>query len=648
MVEAARTRVSHSWDEALAERRDAIVGGVESRGRSYPAVGHSAEPNLILDQGGLRDLALINALSRSLDPSDTWTAHPTQSIRLRDAGALLRDVRDASQVVRDGGSGRLLASDQAAVAGLTGFTDSSALLTALELAGRTVHWELRRVVRALRSADGDAAPIARVEEATWIPPGVQIELADHSLDIPGTGRVSWIEVLSAVRFAAETGCGLTPGLVARVLDSVPTTSEPLTDLERDMLLGILTSAHLVDTWEALDVHGMVVAWVPGWARVRHRTPVPDGGTVMFDRFVIHSIAVAVTIARSRGSARVDLCAWAALVHWVDSSMLKRVATMLAIDPADIELLEIVIREHVTLAETADSHDLMDPAAISSLADATGSSADVLDAMEILTLAQSQASLVPQSAWRNEKIDFLSRSVRAIIDARHGTAMHDDPVHHALATLRGVNPQVARLALLGTESEYRVGVVVTPPEGPDGHRHLVVAFPEKPQSLLAITAMAARFGIELVSGSFDVRSSTVFSAWWVRPRGDSLPHPSVLREFLSTRMGLAKVKAPRAARRTPPSPEPAHGRLVQAIVKEIDSGADGLRAFQINAEDRLRLVGDVASAVSAYPVEIKRAHLVRLSSRAVVALYVAPTSKARGVDDLAQRLMAALERAAHRH
>lgn len=614
-----------------------------TRGEAYPTLGKSGEPNLVLDRGGIKDLTAAWALRMALPPAQD--SLPPDAA-LAGAARVLRDVRDALHLVHGTATGRLTASHATAVAGLTGLGTGEDVLTQLDWAGRAVSVELRRAVRAHRHRRGQETPDPAPENFPWLPSGIQPVIQTDGLFLAGEGPLTRLELLSAIRCCASSGREPSAHLVERARMG-PASHEPeWSARERSLLAAIFCEPHALAAWEVVDVYGILPAWVPGWEELRGRTLHIFGQRVAADRMLVETAIAAAELTQQRESVDAELAIWAVVITGLAEADPQATAERVGWEPAQAKVIATVAREHDRVSHVAQTSDLMDEAAITAIADAVHGNTHTLACLENLVRARARASGAAVSATREEKFDFLVRSVRAVLDSRYGTA-HDDPVQHALATLQGVNPQIARLALLGAHSDSRVGVVLTPEEGAAGSRHLVVAFPTRPHSLLALTAMAAEYGIELVSGSFDIRGAHVFSAWWVRPRGNAFPHPSVVREFLATRLGLSATRAPRAARRTAPSREAPRGRLVHAVVESIAPHASTGRAFQVTAEDRPRLVGDLASALAPYPVTVVKAHVVRLESRTVCALYLDAGPKARGWDGLAPRLQHALEQAANR-
>lgn len=654
VAEAARSAIQESWRTALETRPAEIQALSLDRGRPYPALAHSSEPNLILDRGGLRDATLIRAVTTYLPADSSFSPHPQHAPRLRAATTLLRDVRDALQVVRGSGTGRLLVRDQQAVAGLLGILDADTLMRELADAGRTIAWELRRILRVARTLHGDQVLANLPRDATWLPPSARLTVRHGALDSldPGPGDLGTLDALAALRFSAELGIDPSPELLVRLRASGHGLTQPLTAPERDMLVGMLAGEHLADVCEALEVYRVIDAWCPAWNERRASPRGAEGQRFTPDWHLVQTVAHAASVARDRNLARPDLLLIAALVHTLDPAGAEAVARALGFEEEDALTVALVVRHHRILPEYAFARDTMEAATVARIAEACRFEHDTLDLLVALTEAEARASAPSaHSPWRAETLAFLARSVHAFIDARRPSGSRasgapGEPDAGALAAMGGVHAPLARLALDGVRTTGLASVVIAPEAAADGARNLIVAMPDRGHSLLTLAHMAAQFGIELVSGQLEVNNRVAFSSWWVRPRGDGLPHPSVMREYLGARLGLAPARAPRAARRTGPSPEPSRAAGPEAHVRVVArEGGTGLQVLHVNADNRPRLVGDIAQAVASFPVVLHRAHVRRLDSRVLCSLYVSDRRGAPVTPGMVQRLTAAVERAA---
>src|SRR5699024_1600950 len=154
---------------------------------------------------------------------------------------------------------------------------------------------------------------------------------------------------------------------------------PLRPAQRGVLVGALAGEHVVDTYEALDVKGIVARAVPGWERIRNR---PQRSAV--HRFTVDRHQIETVLEAQRLLPRVsrpDLLLLAALLHDLgkhagsrdhaaDGAPLAEAAALhLGCEEDDARLIAALVREHLTLVDLATGRDLADPATLRALLDA---------------------------------------------------------------------------------------------------------------------------------------------------------------------------------------------------------------------------------------------------------------------------------------
>lgn len=421
---STRGLIYQDWRAAARKRLPELLAASRSRAERFGEVAYLIEPNLKESRGGTRDYISLAALAA------TWlTDRPHGAID--EAARTLMDVRDAIQMVTGRPQnvlGRHLADD---VAELLGFDDPDDVLSALADAGRTVAFALdsteRRARRSLeRSGVGSRAFIARRRAAAPRHISVGEGLIDVDGDLalaPGFEPSADSELpIRAASVAATTGLPFTPGLL-EALPECPDMPTPWTPEARTHLRDLLRSSnHLVSVWEALDLEGQVVRWIPEWAGVRNRPQRSPVHRFTVDRHMVETVVLAGR--HPRGVHSLDLVLFTGLVHDIGkrpgatdhsidgAALIPAICARLGIAEDTAADVELLVREHLTLARLATTEDVAEPATADALIEALDGRLDLLGALRALTEADARAA-GPKAwtSWRAALIETLTENAR---------------------------------------------------------------------------------------------------------------------------------------------------------------------------------------------------------------------------------------------
>ena len=279
-----------------------------------------------------------------------------------------------------------------AVAALMGHADSDDLLTEVTEASRTIAWALDAAGR--RAGQSQRARTLRVgpRRPAMAPLGYGFFRHDGEAVLGSTQQVGTDAELPlrAAVVAARSKLPIAPRTLANLAAS-PDVVTPWPASTLHQLTDLLSvGPELVTTWEALDQAGLVERWIPEWAAVRSRPQRNAVHRHTVDRHLVETVVEAARL--SRDVQRPDLLLMAALLHDIGkiagaldhsaegaiiaTGILQRLG-MPADDAATVVLL---VREHLTLMDTATRRDLDDPSTITAVVDLVDGRARIVGAV----------------------------------------------------------------------------------------------------------------------------------------------------------------------------------------------------------------------------------------------------------------------------
>ncbi|MCF3180915.1 [protein-PII] uridylyltransferase [Streptomyces polychromogenes] len=632
LLAGLRTSVLADWRNQAAKRLPELHALCRERAERAGELRFLLEPDLKEARGGIRDATALRAVAAS------WLADAPRE-GLDGARRRLMDARDALHLVTGRATDRLSLQEQPQVAARLGLLDADALLREVYEAARVVAYagdvtwrEVGRVLRArsarprLRGLLGSRGAAAAAERAP-LAEGVVESEGEAVLALAARPDRDPVLPLRLGAAAAQAGLPVSLHAVRRLAAQARPLPVPWPAEAREQLLTLLGAGEpMVAVWEALEAEGLISRLLPDWERVRCRPQHNPVHTWTVDRHLIETAVRASALTRRVG--RPDLLLMAALLHdigkgWpgdhsvVGETIARDMAARVGFDAEDTAVLGILVRHHLLLVDTATRRDLDDPATVTAVARAVGSTG-TLEILHALTEADALATgPAAWSTWRGSLVADLVRRVAAVLSGAPPADPEPDlPTAEqerlALEALRTGEPV---LTLHARQEEDAVGV------------ELAVAVPDQPGVLPAVSGVLAlhRLTVRAADLRFlelpDHLGEVLVLRWRVAAEYGALPQAARLRTDLVRALeGSLDVPAKLAAREAayprrrgvvPPPPR-------VTVVPDVSPLATVL---EVRAPDAVGLLHRIGRALESAGVRVRSAHVSTLGANAVDTVYV---------------------------
>jgi [protein-PII] uridylyltransferase len=620
LVTGARSALLDAWRGNARRRLPELLDAQSERWQLFGDAAYLLEPDLKEARGGLRDMIALRALAA------TWlTDLPHTAVR--EPYDRLLDVRDALHLSAGRASDRLVLGEVDAVARRLGYDERDELRRDVSLAARRIGHAVDLTARAARGA----VPERRVLGFVRRERRPEYVAADHGLIIHngevGLGRqASASDPLTGLRagaLAAQRGLVLSPVTADNLGEHAPPLPLPWPAPAREALLEMLSSGtNLVPVWEALDLAGCIARWFPSWAAIRAR---PQHNPV--HRFTVdrHSVQTVAEVQRHLTRVeRPDILLLTALFHdigkipgaatshaAVGGPIAREAVLAIGLPADDADLVERLVRSHLTLALLATKRDHADPRTQSALVEAVDGRADVLALLRHLTEADARAAgPAAWTPWRAQLVNGLADQVEGLLV---------DPESRIDVTTL-VDLGLARSVQLDGRPRIRL-------EPHPGGVELVIAAPDRLGLFGDTAGLLASHGVSVRSAVLHTVKSVAVNTWRVdKTKPGDLPDPAFLTKELERleagdQSMLGSVQRREARVRS--------SALQSApYVQLIPDASEGAAVIEVRTADRAGLLYALGSALAVQRFSIRSAHISTLAGQAIDTLYVTESDGSR--------------------
>ncbi|WP_338041391.1 [protein-PII] uridylyltransferase [Microlunatus panaciterrae] len=612
LVAGTRSALLAGWRNGARKRLPELLTSIDERSAQYGDAAYLLEPDLKEARGGFRDMTMLRALAA------TWlTDRPHDSVR--QPYQRLLDVRDGLHLSSGRTLDRLLAAEAPEVARLLGYAAVDDLRREVSLDARRIGHAVDLTVRAARQvlppkrvmsfARKERKPVySRAEH------GLIIHLGEVGLDRLTTPSTPLID-LRAGALASQRGLVLSPVTAANLGEHAPTPPTPWPVEAREALLQLLAGGqHLIPVWEALELAGCVSRWIPQWEAIRAQPQHNPIHRHTVDRHSIQAVAEAAPALTQ--VERPDVLLLACLLHDIGKQpgagadhaelgapIARQVVEAMGLPSRDADLVERLVRHHLTLAELATRRDHADPATSEALVEAVDGRAEVLRLLRRLTEADARAAGPSAwSPWRAQLINALADRVESRLAGEEHTP-----------DTKSADVGLARSVRLDGQPRIRL-------ESAPGGIQLVIAAQDRLGLFSDTAGLLAAHAISVRSAALSTIDGIGVNTWRVdKQLAADLPDLAYLVKQLERLQDGDPTVLAAVRRREARSG--ADAALSSPHVALIESASDSAAVVEVRTTDRSGLLYALGRALSDRRLSIRSAHISTLAGQAIDTFYL---------------------------
>lgn len=587
------------WRRTAIHQLPKLREATLARHRAHGELAFLLEGDLKEAAGGLRDAGVLRGIGYA-GVADVF--RPV----VRAAQRRLLDVRDALHAATGRRVDRLVAQERSTVAELLSLEDGDALLRRVSSDARTIAYALHDAWRAVdrirstrRRGAGPATPVRRPVARDVVEQDGEVVLARTAVGPRPEPSLS----LRVAAAAATARLPIARATLEWLAAFCPPLPRPWPEAARSALLTLLGAGPgLVPTWEACDRYGLVAGWLPELARVRSLPQHNPVHLYTLDRHLVQTAAEASEFTREVD--RPDLLLLAAFLHdvgkglpgdhsQVGAPIAAGVAARIGFAPAEVAVVEKLVRLHLLLPEVATRRDLADPVTIRTVCAAVEDAA-TLDLL--YALARADAAATGPAAWSHWKGRLVADLVRRVRAAQQGVPLPPPPAPDPEL----VNGPLPALQLKGD----RVAVAATDRRG----------------LLAAVAGCLSLHRLDVVAADATTVDGRALVEFRVQPRYGNPPDPAALaidlRRAVQGDVSVTQRLRGRGGTRR-------GGGAGPKVVWHREAATDAV-VLELRAADSPGLLYRVASALDEAGATVRAARISTLGGDVVDAFYLVGT------------------------
>jgi [protein-PII] uridylyltransferase len=363
---------------------------------------------------------------------------------------------------------------------------------------------------------------------------------------------------------------------------------------------------------------VIDSWLPEWSDVRSRPQRNPVHRHTVDRHLIETVVQATAFLPD--VERPDLLLLGALLHDIGkiagaadhaaagAPRAADVARRLGLDEPEVQVVETLVRQHLTLIDLATRRDPEDPQTVKAVVEVVAGRRDVLELLRALTEADASAvGGAAWTAWRSHLLDQLVTGVRAALGEAVGPLAPDEEVQDLLP------PDVVAGVAMG--EPY---VVVHPLAG----AYRIDVFDRDRLGLFGDTAgLLAAYGFIVRTARVRTQEGIAANQWQVDSPGGDAPDAVAISRGLS---GLAQGdrQSLRALeRRTSPKAEARSERRALTRAAVVPHASKDSTVIEVRAQDRPGLLHEIGMTFARAGLSVHSAHIATYAGQTLDTFYV---------------------------